>query len=599
MNRFTSLLAICIVLSLSAYAQQWKIQKQGIPEIQYATEDQFGSAMATDAHGNFVVVGAPHEDTGELNSGAAYIYQRINGTYEQIKKLTPSDPSEDKKFGASVAIDDSIIVVGAYADKEGNWYSGAAYIFTKGESGWQDALEIKKLTPHDPAYFGQFGYAVAVNDQTIAIGSIGAFGKEEKKTGAVYVYSKNKTWKNIVYKCKLTCIPNDDRYFKKYHVSQNRTDLGNSVVIGNGFIAASAPYYDQRAFEDGGIFIFNKPQLGWKDATESTILHLSDSLDNAEIGRGLSIRGDLMLTGARGPYRGKGGSMGYAYLFQKDSTGWNEYPIANLEAGIKGTYSYKYSVSLGNEYALLGIPMVYNGEAGGVYIYEKPKSGWGGDASESDRITFSKVQKSSFGYSVLSINDTVLVGAPNDNRPSLAAGSVLQLVRSQVGAWQEENMTRWETPREENASHYTFGDEVAIYENTMVVGAPKDNAYGAAYVYEKIDGSWKKVAKLTAKDGKSLDNFGAAVNVYQDCIVIGAPFYDDQRGSEVGAAYLFEKPEKGWQNMHETAKFTTSDTSSRFGYAVDLTDSFVVVGCDLRFNKGGTYVFEKNNAGMG
>jgi hypothetical protein len=42
-----------------------------------------------------------------------------------------------------------------------------------------------------------------------------------------------------------------------------------------------------------------------------------------------------------------------------------------------------------------------------------------------------------------------------------------------------------------------FGKSVAFNGSTAVVGAPaENNERGAAYVYEKIEGKWKKVARL-------------------------------------------------------------------------------------------------------
>ncbi|MEM9832451.1 MAG: Ig-like domain-containing protein [Bacteroidota bacterium] len=586
MNRFSLVLLLCVIFSSSVHSQQWKVQKQGIPEVQYATENQFGDAMAADPSGNFVVVGAPQEDTGELNSGAAYIYQRINGEFELIKKLTPSDPSEDKQFGRAVAIDNNIIVVGAHADKEGAWYSGAAYVYVKGKQGWLDALEMKKLMPHDPVKFGQFGYSVTVEGNTIAIGYPGAIDKHGKKTGAACVYSVIE--KSIVYKGLLTLST-------PTFLNLDENGLGKVVIIHENSIIASAPLYDRNTFDDGAIFIFNKPKGGWRDATESNILHLSDTVDNAELGKGLYIRGNLLLAGARGPWS----AIGNAYLFQRDSTGWNKHPIATLKTSFSSGLPNSYSTAIEDDYILFSAPTIYyqrtQQTSGGVFIYNRPENGWE-DMSEDHLIKVDPVRSSYFGKSVLALGDTILIGAPKDNRPSLAAGSVFQLVKSE-GGWKQENMTHWETPREENASNYTFGDEVAIYGNTMVVGAPKDNTTGAAYVYEKKGGGWNKVAKLTAQVGRDKDYFGKAVNIYEDCIVVGAPYYDDERGSDVGAAYLFEKPKAGWKDMHETAKLVTSDTSSRLGHSIDLSDSFVAVGCDSRFNKGGTYIFEKTKSG--
>ena len=49
---------------------------------------------------------------------------------------------------------------------------------------------------------------------------------------------------------------------------------------------------------------------------------------------------------------------------------------------------------------------------------------------------------------------------------------------------------------------------------------------------------WGQVAKLTASDAQADDRFGASVSISGDTLVVGAP-YEDAGGSEAGAAYVF------------------------------------------------------------
>jgi hypothetical protein len=72
-----------------------------------------------------------------------------------------------------------------------------------------------------------------------------------------------------------------------------------------------------------------------------------------------------------------------------------------------------------------------------------------------------------------------------------------------------------------------FGASVDIYDNFVVVGAPDDTAKGvaggAAYVFSKSDGNWKQVAKLSSPAPGINDDFGHAVSISGDLIVVGAP----------------------------------------------------------------------------
>ena len=77
----------------------------------------FGHSTATD--GEFVVVGDPQFDPtiSEINVGAAIVYRRIGTEWVQDAILIPdNDYPELQYHGQSVAIDQGIIVVGAYRD---------------------------------------------------------------------------------------------------------------------------------------------------------------------------------------------------------------------------------------------------------------------------------------------------------------------------------------------------------------------------------------------------------------------------------------------------------------------------------------------------
>src|SRR5262249_13755132 len=82
--------------------------------------DQFGAAVA--GGGNLVVIGAPGDDNGVANAGAAYVFNATTGAL--IARLQKPTPAAGSQFGAAVAVVGSNVVVGAYADN-----AGAAYLF--------------------------------------------------------------------------------------------------------------------------------------------------------------------------------------------------------------------------------------------------------------------------------------------------------------------------------------------------------------------------------------------------------------------------------------------------------------------------------------
>ena len=118
------------------------------------------------------------------------------------------------------------------------------------------------------------------------------------------------------------------------------------------------------------------------------------------------------------------------------------------------------------------------------------------------------------------------------------------------------------------ASDY-FGVSVAISDGTIVVGAyhddDKGSNSGSAYVFEKSDSSdatsWTQVAKLTADDGAAHDYFGVSVAISDGTIVVGAYLDDDKyKGPNSGSAYVFEKSDSSdATTWTQAAKLTADD----------------------------------------
>ncbi|MEH0019924.1 MAG: dockerin type I domain-containing protein [Desulfobacter sp.] len=82
--------------------------------------------------GNTIVLGYYTEDGegGQLDAGAAYIYQSDGQSWTQVHKLTASDPGADDFFGKGVSVDGDYVLVGAVQDDlAAKIDAGSAYIY--------------------------------------------------------------------------------------------------------------------------------------------------------------------------------------------------------------------------------------------------------------------------------------------------------------------------------------------------------------------------------------------------------------------------------------------------------------------------------------
>ena len=105
---------------------RWAQQAYLKPSTGYGAE-HFGAVLSLSADGNTLVVGVPEDsnpDRGGASSresGSAFVFVRINGTWRERSYLRASRAADRTHFGASVAVsaDGSVIVVGAPEDSAG------------------------------------------------------------------------------------------------------------------------------------------------------------------------------------------------------------------------------------------------------------------------------------------------------------------------------------------------------------------------------------------------------------------------------------------------------------------------------------------------
>jgi hypothetical protein len=114
--------------------------------------------------------------------------------------------------------------------------------------------------------------------------------------------------------------------------------------------------------------------------------------------------------------------------------------------------------------------------------------------------------------------------------------------------------------------------------NATINGNPYQ---GAAYVFVEPAGGWTNMtetAKLTASDGSPYAYFGAAAAISGSTVVVGSPFGTIDN-PEPGKAYVFEQASTGWTTMTQTAELTPSDgaVNDDFGYAVSVDSNTVIV----------------------
>lgn len=170
--------------------ESW-VQEAKLAASDGAEADLYG--VTVDLDGNTAVIGAPHDDVVDRDSGSAYVFHFDGTNWGEQQKIAPADGAKLDNFGWAVALSGSTLLVGAPKVGEAGYNSGdygAAYVFDFDGAGW---VQSAKLLAWDAAAYDVFGSAVALDGDTAIItvpgddtGSLRA-----NNTGSAHVFRFN------------------------------------------------------------------------------------------------------------------------------------------------------------------------------------------------------------------------------------------------------------------------------------------------------------------------------------------------------------------------------------------------------------------------
>ncbi|MEL6906353.1 MAG: hypothetical protein AAFZ87_04330 [Planctomycetota bacterium] len=169
-NALATLLALAF---LSVPAAGFQLCEQDLDSpLAAPLSGRFGRSVS--ASGPWVVVGAPRLfGSSATVGGSAVVYRRDSASdrLDFVVELSASDSTPDDRFGESVSIDDSRLVVGARRAESGAGTRGAAYVFEESGGVWN---ETQKIVPSTPASASNFGFSVGLSGDRIVVGQSAA-----------------------------------------------------------------------------------------------------------------------------------------------------------------------------------------------------------------------------------------------------------------------------------------------------------------------------------------------------------------------------------------------------------------------------------------
>lgn len=218
-----TVLALCLCTNVAAAATE-------IPE-----EDEtfafFGWAIATD--GDLLAIGAPGDNEAGLNAGAVYLYEQRSASWKLHTKIL-GDRSF-AFFGASVALADDLLVVGAPYDglrSTAQQEPGEVHVYR--HRGRRSPKELAILRADPPTVHDTFGWEVATDGTQVLVGASRLVYDDHNDSGAFFYAEESGTWaltQTIHTSLDPVCIYNNN---EADPCSGHLFRFGSSVALDDG-----------------------------------------------------------------------------------------------------------------------------------------------------------------------------------------------------------------------------------------------------------------------------------------------------------------------------------------------------------------------------
>ena len=536
--------------------------------------DAFGAALAID--GDVAVVGAHLHDLPADNAGAVYVFARSGLEWTQEAKLTASDGAAGDLFGRAVALDGNTLVVGASRDDDGAHDAGAAYVFERVGTSWFQRAKLNAPVPVASSYFGR---SVEIEGGTILIGAYEELVSGEPR-GAAYVFVGG----GAGWALEQRLIAADGAAHDSF---------GFSLALEGDTALVGAQHDDDAGSGSGSAYVFRRSGTLW---TQTQKLTASDATSADNFGHALALAGGTAFVSAYQWENGSGDSVGAVYRFKDVAGTWVE--------------SSRFEADDGEHYDLFGADVAFDGgallvgasnadapgepDAGGGYVFVNEGAGW---YQQDELYALGPDGSQQFGRRVDVQGARAAVGWWGGG-DAPAAGSVIVY---------EQDAEGWTEDARLVASDGTAGDRlhtVALDGDTLLAGAESDDVNGehsgSVYVFVRETTGWVEEARLTPHDAGPGQRFGGALALDGERAFIAASALADVVPGP-GAVYVFERSGTSWSQV---ARLSASDGEvlDAFGWSLDVDreggGTTLLIGApfddDGGDGAGAAYVFERS-----
>lgn len=371
-----------------------------------ATDADAGDAQGTTlaVAGDHAVIGAPLDDEGGTDAGAAYVFELDSqGVWRQQVKWLGA--AAGAKYGTAVAIDsvggDKRIVIGAPGDGGGK--GSASWLRGRGRS-WTPEATIMGA--------GRFGASVAVSSGRVLVGGPGAASDDGTA---------------ILYESDVTATPPWAAVATIKGTAGGAEELGTSVALDGEVAVVGSPADSSVMMAAGSVGVYGRTPAGAWNKTAT--LKASDAAKSDRFGDVVSVSGLTVAVGASAHSM----AAGAAYVFTGPMGAWAEQAKLHAVSGLTLSAGDLLGGSLfvsGNLLVAGAVGSTVGGNAGAgvAYLFSRVGATWTLAGTLAPRTS---AAQEGFG-SALSLDagqGHLLIGAAGNDTGASNAGGFYDLIQ--------------------------------------------------------------------------------------------------------------------------------------------------------------------------
>jgi len=537
---------------------EWiEVQKLTAPDAR--PSDCLGSAVAID--GDTLAASALDFPGPFVGTGSIVIFEKVNGVWQFSERIVPEGRRSGDRFGRTFAVADGLLVASAPGSDLACSNCGMNYIFSLTADGWK---EQRRFVPS--GFVQQYGSTPSWSLEGERL--IAGFPAVQEDTGMVQTYQLKRTdcdLNGILDECELATLDcNNDGRLDSCEPSQD--DCDENGVLDECDIA-NCP--------NGDPVCSDCNQNGVPDGCEVETLDCNangvpDDCDIANCADGDASCGDCNFDGVP-----DGCEMVEADCNGNLISDECELPIIYQRLPLAPEYWNPAAIAMDDDLLVLGNPSDSVGayESGALHVFERVGNTWGAIAKIKAPIIHPFMH---FGGSELATQDDVIIaGASSFNGDEEGGGIVF--VFDRVGnEWNHVQTIERPTQVPTGGG---FGRTLAVAGDRLLIsdrGSVGTHYFaGRVHAYQRVNGVWLYETTIQAEEPRYNGDFGQRIWFTGDTAVIrqndGAPFSGDR------AISLYRVSDNGWQQIASNDDFQVNGVSPE-PYDVEFDGQRLIIG---------------------